>query len=106
VVVLVYLFAGRPKLGRRIRQLVIAAVTLAVASGWWVAIVELWPAASRPYIGGSQDNSLLSLIFGYNGFGRITGNETGSVGGFGAIGSRWGVTGWNRLFLNEFGGQV
>jgi 4-amino-4-deoxy-L-arabinose transferase-like glycosyltransferase len=106
VVVLVYLFAGRPRLGKRIKQLVIAAVTLAVASGWWVAIVELWPAASRPYIGGSQDNSLLSLIFGYNGFGRITGNETGSVGGFGTIGSRWGVTGWNRLFLNEFGGQV
>jgi 4-amino-4-deoxy-L-arabinose transferase-like glycosyltransferase len=106
VVVLVYLFAGRPKLGKRIKQLVVAGVTLVVASGWWVAIVELWPAASRPYIGGSQDNSLLSLIFGYNGFGRITGNETGSVGGFGALGSRWGVTGWNRLFLSEFGGQI
>ena len=46
--------------------------------------VELIPAADRPYIGGSQDNSLLNLIFGYNGFGRLTGNETGSVGGGGA----------------------
>ena len=34
-----------------------------------------------PYIGGSQNNSVLELIFGYNGFGRLTGNETGSVGG-------------------------
>ncbi len=32
-----------------------------VAGGWWVAIVELWPARSRPYIGGSQNNSVLEL---------------------------------------------
>jgi len=106
VVVVVYLIAGKPRLVHRIKQLVAAGVALVVASGWWVAIVELWPASDRPYIGGSQNNSLLNLIFGYNGFGRITGDEVGSVGGLGAIGSRWGATGWNRLFLNEFGGQV
>src|SRR5256885_3955835 len=105
VVILVYLVAGRPRLLQRIKQLVIAGVTLVAASGWWVAVVELWPSADRPYIGGSQDNSLVNLIFGYNGFGRLTGNETGSIGGIGAAGSRWGLTGWNRLFLNEFGGQ-
>ena len=51
-----------------------------------MAVVTLTPAADRPYIGGSQDNSLLNLIFGYNGLGRISGNETGSVGGTGAVG--------------------
>ena len=81
---LVYLRAGPPKLGRRIVQLLAGGVALVVAAGWWVAAVELTPAADRPYIGGSQDNSLFNLIFGYNGFGRITGNETGSVGGGGA----------------------
>jgi 4-amino-4-deoxy-L-arabinose transferase-like glycosyltransferase len=106
VVAGVYLLAGRPRLGRRLWQLFLAALTLFASAGWWVAIVELWPASARPYIGGSQDNSLLDLIFGYNGFGRITGAETGSVGGIGAAGSRWGLTGWNRLFLPEFGGQV
>jgi 4-amino-4-deoxy-L-arabinose transferase-like glycosyltransferase len=106
VFVLVYLIAGKPRILRRIKQLVIAGLTLVVASGWWVAVVELWPSADRPYIGGSQDNSVLNLIFGYNGFGRLTGNETGSVGGLGALGSRWGLTGWNRLFLPEFGGQI
>ena len=40
----------------------------------------------RPYIGGSQNNSILELTFGYNGFGRLTGNETGSVGGAAAGG--------------------
>ena len=75
--------------------------------GWWIAIVELLPASARPYVGGSQDNSVLSLIFGYNGFGRLTGNETGSVGGGGGNGGgMWGETGWLRLFNSEFGGQA
>ena len=107
VFALVYLLAGPPKFWRRFWQLAAGGVALIAASGWWVAIVELWPASSRPYIGGSQNNSILNLIFGYNGFGRITGNETGSVGG-GAAGTagRWGPTGWNRLWQSEWGGQV
>ncbi|MBK6762616.1 MAG: hypothetical protein IPG68_04760 [Micrococcales bacterium] len=52
-----------------------------VAGGWWVAVVELVPASIRPYIGGSQTDSALELILGYNGLGRRTGDETGSVGG-------------------------
>jgi 4-amino-4-deoxy-L-arabinose transferase-like glycosyltransferase len=103
---LVYLLAAPVSLRRRIAQLAIAAGTMVVASGWWVAIVQLTPAADRPYIGGSQDNSLLNLIFGYNGFGRLTGNETGSVGGSGAAGSMWGPTGLDRLFNASFGGQI
>ncbi len=109
--VLVYLYAGRPRLRRRIGQLAVAGLTLVLASGWWVAIVEAWPAALRPYIGGSQTNSELELILGYNGLGRITGNETGSVvggiaAGIGSTISRWGPTGWDRLFNSEFGGQA
>jgi 4-amino-4-deoxy-L-arabinose transferase-like glycosyltransferase len=103
---IVYLVAAPVSLRRRIAQLAIAAGTMVVASGWWVAIVQLTPAADRPYIGGSQDNNLLNLIFGYNGFGRLTGNETGSVGGSGAAGSMWGPTGLDRLFNASFGGQV
>jgi 4-amino-4-deoxy-L-arabinose transferase-like glycosyltransferase len=102
----VYLFAGSPSLGRRISQVLAAAVAVIVSSGWWIAAVELIPSASRPYIGGSQNNDLISLIFGYNGFGRLTGSEAGSIGGFGALGSRWGLTGWNRLFNPQFGGQI
>ena len=45
-------------------------------------------AARGPYIGGSQNNSVLELILGYNGLGRLTGDETGSVGGGGAGGGR------------------
>jgi 4-amino-4-deoxy-L-arabinose transferase-like glycosyltransferase len=102
----VYLLAGRPRLARRVWQLILAGLALVVSSGWWVAVVELTPAASRPYIGGSQTNSVLELILGYNGFGRLTGNENGSVGGLGTAAGRWGPTGWDRLFNSQFGGQV
>jgi len=106
VLALVYLLAGPPKLGRRIVQLVWTGVALVVAGGWWVAVVELTPASARPYIGGSTDNSLLNLIFGYNGIGRLSGSETGSVGGRGTAGSMWGPTGWDRMFTKTFGGQI
>jgi 4-amino-4-deoxy-L-arabinose transferase-like glycosyltransferase len=103
---LVYLFAGPPKLGQRIAQLGAAAVTLLVSAGWWIAAVELTPKSWRPYVGGSQNNSVLNLLFGYNGFGRLTGNEAGSVGGGNQAGSRWGPTGWLRMFNAQFGGQI
>ncbi len=90
VLALVYLLAGPPKLGRRIVQLVYAGVALLLSGGWWVAAVQLTPAADRPYVGGSTNNSELNLIFGYNGFGRLTGNETGSVGGRGVAGEHVG----------------
>ena len=103
---LVYLLAAPTSLRRRIGQLGVGAVALVVSSGWWVAIVELVPAADRPYIGGSQDNNLLNLIFGYNGLGRISGTESGSVGGARTGGSQWGPTGLFRFFNDQFGTQI
>ena len=66
---LVYLTAAPTSVRRRVRDLLLAGVAMLVAGGWWVALVELWPAASRPYIGGSQTNSRAELIMGYNGLG-------------------------------------
>ncbi len=109
---LVYLVMAPATLRRRIAHLLAGAVAMVAAAGWWVAIVALWPASSRPYIGGSQDNSILNLIFGYNGFGRLTGNETGSViggrtvGAGGGQGGMWGATGITRLFGSEMGTQI
>jgi 4-amino-4-deoxy-L-arabinose transferase-like glycosyltransferase len=109
---LVYLVAAPTTLRRRILDLLAAGLAMVVAAGWWIALVELWPADSRPYIGGSQTNSVLELILGYNGLGRITGDETGSVTGGGGAGgpgggtSAWGATGWDRLFSADYGGQV
>ncbi|ARF73919.1 glycosyl transferase [Kitasatospora albolonga] len=90
---------------KRLGQLALSALTMVVAGGWWVAIVELLPASSRPYVGGSQTNSFLELTFGYNGLGRLNGEETGSVGGRGG-GGGWGETGIGRMFDSEVGGQI
>ena len=60
------------------------------------------PPRAGPYIGGSQSNSILELTLGYNGLGRLNGDETGSVGG----GNDWGTAGLCRLFNSEFGGQI
>lgn len=95
---------------KRLGQLALSALTMVVAGGWWVAIVELMPASSRPYVGGSQNNSFLELTFGYNGLGRLNGEEAGSVGGGGGGGGRggggWGETGIGRMFNSEVGGQI
>src|SRR5438552_8087404 len=61
-----YLFAGPPALGRRTTPSLLALLTGLVTAGWWLAAAELVPSAARPYIGGSQNNDVLSLIFGYN----------------------------------------
>ena len=105
---LVYLLCAHTPIGKRIAHLLVAFGSMILAAGWWIAIVELWPASTRPYIGGSQGNSILELTLGYNGLGRITGNEVGSVGG-GAGGTgtgMWGETGLLRMFDSEIGGQI
>ncbi|MDT0395527.1 glycosyltransferase family 39 protein [Streptomyces edwardsiae] len=107
---LVYGVCAPVRLKKRLAQLALATVALVVSGGWWVAVVELWPASSRPYVGGSQNNSFLELTFGYNGLGRLSGEETGSVGGggggMGGGGGQWGETGWDRMFNSEIGGQI
>ncbi|MFF7641561.1 glycosyltransferase family 39 protein [Streptomyces canus] len=105
---IVYAVCAPVSVRKRLGQLAAATLALVVSGGWWVAIVELWPASSRPYIGGSQNNSFLELTFGYNGFGRLSGDETGSVGGGGGGGGtgQWGATGWDRMFNSEIGGQI
>ncbi|MGW6743110.1 ArnT family glycosyltransferase [Streptomyces sp. NPDC055025] len=111
---LVYAVCAPASPRRRLGQLALAGLAVIVSGGWWVAIVELWPASARPYIGGSQTNSFLELTFGYNGLGRINGNETGSVGGGGAPGGAggggggrgWGETGIGRMFNESVGGQI
>ncbi|HPU14025.1 MAG TPA: glycosyltransferase family 39 protein [Aeromicrobium sp.] len=97
-----YLICAKVQWPKRLVHLLIAFGSMILAAGWWVALVELWPTESRPYIGGSQNNSILELTLGYNGFGRLSGNETGSVGG----GGGWGTPGLGRLFNAEIGGQI
>ncbi|WP_405845416.1 ArnT family glycosyltransferase [Streptomyces sp. NBC_01518] len=102
---LVYLWATNVSLGRRIRNLAVATVALVVSSAWWMVIVDLIPASSRPYIGGSTDNTVWDLVIGYNGFGRIFGASS-SVGSQGNGASFGGSSGLYRMFNEIMGGQI
>ena len=102
---LVYLWATNVSLGKRIRNLAVATVALVVSSAWWMVIVDLIPASSRPYIGGSTDNTVWDLVIGYNGFGRIFGASS-SVGSQGNGASFGGSSGLYRMFNEIMGGQI
>ncbi|MGW3169525.1 glycosyltransferase family 39 protein [Streptomyces sp. NPDC001153] len=102
----VYLLAARPKLARRIVNLLLAGVVLAVSSFWWAVAVSLVPASERPYIGGSTDGTAWDLIMGYNGLGRIFGGEGNGGGGGGGGGGFSGSAGLGRMFNDILGGQI
>jgi 4-amino-4-deoxy-L-arabinose transferase-like glycosyltransferase len=105
---LAYLLAAPTSLGRRIAHVAGAGVAVVVSSGWYIALVALWPAGSRPYIAGSANDSLLELALGYNGLGRIFGGDGNMTGGGGMGGNTGfgGATGLGRMFGAAFGTEV
>ncbi|MFE3415027.1 glycosyltransferase family 39 protein [Streptomyces mirabilis] len=100
-----YLYAARLPLVKRIVNLLLAGVALAVSSFWWAAAVSLVPASERPYIGGSTDGTAWNLIMGYNGLGRVFGGE-GNGGGGGGGANFAGTAGLGRMFNDILGGQI
>ena len=109
------MFALSPtRVARRFVDAAVALAAMVVGAGWWVLAGVLVPSGSRPYFGGSQSDSFIELTFSYNGLGRLTGDETGSVvgggaggyGGGGAQGGMWGETGPLRLFGSDFADQI
>ena len=79
--VVVYLVFARPPLVTRCLHLLFAGVITTVSTLWWSVLVWLTPASHRPWVGSTNDNNIWSLIFGYNGFGRLLGNGHGGAGG-------------------------
>ncbi|BBY58178.1 ArnT family glycosyltransferase [Mycolicibacterium sarraceniae] len=96
----VFLFAADAPMRARLMRLAAAAGALIVSAGWYLLLVALWPAGARPYIGGSQHNSIVELALGYNGLGRLTGDETGGLGNLNQD------AGWARLFGVEMGTHI
>jgi 4-amino-4-deoxy-L-arabinose transferase-like glycosyltransferase len=92
-----------------VRALAAGGATMVAVGGAWPLLVALTPASDRPWISGTADNSILSLIVGYNGLGRLDGQAggPGGTGGFGGAGSLFGgETGPLRLLNQALGGQA
>lgn len=75
---------------RRITQVLISGGVMVALSLAWVLAVDFIPAALRPYVGSTQNNSELSLALGYNGLQRLLGMGGGTGGAPGGIGGAGG----------------
>ncbi|NTY59786.1 glycosyltransferase family 39 protein [Mycolicibacterium sphagni] len=110
---LVVLVAIPGSVWHRLRDLGVGLVAVVVSAGWYLVLVSLWPSDSRPYIGGSTNNSLLQLALGYNGLGRVFGgdgnpggsSDSGEGGGPGG-GMFGGSTGITRMFDASMGTEI
>jgi 4-amino-4-deoxy-L-arabinose transferase-like glycosyltransferase len=109
-IALAYLWVAPRGRVAAIRQLLAGGVALAVVGLAWPVLVTLTPAADRPWISGTADNSIWSLIFNYNGVGRVTGQtgapNAGFGGGGGGGGAFGGATGVFRLLSSGLGDQA
>ena len=108
--VLVYLVFAKPPIVTRFLHVMFAGVITTMSTLWWSVLVWLTPAGSRPWVGSTNDNNIWSLIFGYNGFGRLLGGRGGGGGpggghGPGGVGFG-GQTGIFRIFNNDFGPNI
>lgn len=77
IMTIIYIGFARPKFTTRMWHLGVACIATIVSTFWWSILVWLTLAVSRPWVGSTSDNSIWSLIFSYNGFGRLLGNGGG-----------------------------
>lgn len=74
-VAVTYLAFATGPLVKRVLHVAAALLTAVVTGGWWFVLVQMVPAASRPFVGGSRLNSAVELSLGYNGLDRLTGED-------------------------------
>jgi len=70
----VYLIVAGGPLLRKARTLLVAGGTALAVSLSWMTAIALVPAAQRPYIDGTTNNNIFSMVFGYNGVDRFISN--------------------------------
>lgn len=66
---------SKGKFWKKLWHSLVAVLVLAVVSLSWAVAVDLTPEDQRPYVGGSQTNSVIELALGYNGLNRLLGNQ-------------------------------
>lgn len=71
---LLYLLGSPHGWWRRVMHLSLAAVVLLIVSLSWAIVVDLTPPDQRPYVGSSQNNTVMNLITQHNGLERLTQN--------------------------------
>lgn len=112
--------AAGPRLLTRLWQLAVAGAVMLAVSLSWILLFTLTPAAYRPYVDGSTDNSAVAAVFGYNGLERLGISFPGAVasgpgigggsagpGGYSGPGGPFGLpTGAFKLLSGWYGPQA
>ena len=95
--VVLFIFGSQLPWARRLKQGFLALFVTMFVSLPWLIVVELTPPDLRPYIGGTTTNSVIGLLFGYNGIARLWGEDWNSV---------LGPPGPLRFFGQQMAGQA
>jgi 4-amino-4-deoxy-L-arabinose transferase-like glycosyltransferase len=66
-----YLVAAPAPLRRRLGHVVLTGLVAVVVSLSWMSVVAAVPAHDRPYVDGTDDNSIYVQVFVYNGWARV-----------------------------------
>lgn len=68
---LAYLLSAPLSRSRRLTDLMLSVVVIAVVSSAWILVYDLTPPGRRPFAGSSSNNSMLELAIGHNGLQRF-----------------------------------
>ncbi len=66
-----YLLAAPAHIRVRVSHLALAGLVTVAVSLSWMTVVSLVPSHARPYVDGTQNDSIYSQTFEYNGFSRL-----------------------------------
>jgi 4-amino-4-deoxy-L-arabinose transferase-like glycosyltransferase len=103
-------------LASRLRDVGTLLGAAVVASFAWISAIALVPAGSRPFIDGTTDNNIFTMVIGYNGVDRFLNNaypgalgsgprSLPSTGSVGLIAGPWAHTPV-KFFLPDYATQV
>lgn len=115
---LVYLWVTARTVAQKLRVLAAAAAVTVVTSFSWMSVIALFPPGQRPYIDGTTNNNIFSMVLGYNGIDRFIQNffpgalgaDPGAVvgGHTSTVGLVPGVLGHTplKLFFPQYATQI
>ena len=104
---LTYLLASSTSVRSKVLHLASAAAVVAAVSLSWMVLISLVPTSQRPYVDGSQHDSVFEQVFDYNGFGRVgqpsPNAQLGQTLGIPALEVPSPCPAWNRLVTGSYG---
>jgi 4-amino-4-deoxy-L-arabinose transferase-like glycosyltransferase len=108
---------------RRAAHTAIAGLAMVLTSLSWMLLYFFTPASARPYVDGTTNDNVFSMVFGYNGISRLGVHLPGALGTASGANLRdalrqlgipantaqtpsFGADGWGKLLGSEFAPEI